>query len=96
MGIFKSEERKVKDEKEKIKKNWRKTSEYELGVSYEEYIHIHKDFQKGLVDAVRDDGRISDADVINAIFPNLSPEQKVLILYYGRWVDDVRLKAEPF
>ena len=91
MGIFKSEERMVKDEKD-----WRKTSEYELGVSYEEYIHIHKDFQKGLVDAVRDDGRISDADVINAIFPNLSPEQKVLILYYGRWVDDVRLKAEPF
>lgn len=92
MGFLKTPEEKEREMQEKIKKNWNKTSEDTLGISYEECRQIIKKFEEGLIDAKQDDGRISDSDVINALFSNLSPEQKGLILYYGRWVNIANLK----
>jgi len=88
MGLFKSRE-------ERIKKKWEMTSEYKLGLSFEEANKLGKDFEKGLIDAVNQQGIIEDYKVINTLFPDLTPEKKGLILYYGHWTQDVDLKRKP-
>ncbi|MCK5030749.1 MAG: hypothetical protein KAR64_04725 [Thermoplasmatales archaeon] len=95
MGLFKSREEKTKEEWERIKKKWEKTPECKFGLSFEEASKLRKDFEKGLINAVNEQGLITDYSVINVLFPGLTPEQKVLILYYGRWTGDVNLQEKP-
>ena len=95
MGLLKSKEEKAKEAWEKIKKKWDETSEGKLGLSFEEANKLRKEFEKGLIDAVNEQGLLTDAGVINALFPDLTLEQKVLILYYGRWIEESNLKEVP-
>ena len=46
MDLFKSEKEKRKEELEKLKKDWQKTSEHTLGVSYGEAGEIVKKMRK--------------------------------------------------
>lgn len=97
MKLFKSHEEKAKEELDKARENWDKTSEAALGIkTVEEAIEIDKKFQKGLIDSVNREGMIADCLVINTLFPDLTPEQKTLILRYGRWIHTMDLKAIPF
>jgi len=91
MGFFKSPEEKEAELQEKIKKKWNQTSEYKLGITFEESKVIRKKFQKALIDASGDIGSITDFEPINILFPDLTPEQKVLILYYARWMDEIEM-----
>jgi len=85
----------MKQDWEKVKNNWEKTSECKLGISFEEALELRKDFEKGLKGIVEEDGVISDYNVINALFPDLTKKQKFMILYYSRWIMDANLKSEP-
>ena len=97
MKLFKSHEEKAKEEMDRVRKNWDKTSEAALGLkTVEEAIELEKTFHKSLIDAVNEEGLIADCYVINILFPELTPEQKTLILKYGRWIRTMDLKAIPF
>jgi len=85
MGFFKSKEEKEKKKKKKIKERWNETAEYNLGINYEESGDIEKTVHKALIDAMDEDGRVPDFAPINVLFPDLTPKQKVMILYYARW-----------
>ena len=85
MGLFKSEKEKMKIQLDKIKENWKETSEYHLGITFEESDEVEKTVHKGMIDAVGQDGFIKYYEPINVLFPNLTPKQKVMILYYARW-----------
>ena len=85
----------MKQDWEKVKNNWELTSEYKLGLSFEESLELRKDFENGLKDAISEKGVISDYTVINALFPDLSQKQKFLVLYYGRWILEAKLKSKP-
>ena len=90
MGIFKSEAEKIEEQWKKVKDNWDKYSESKLGLSFEEARQVHKEFEKALIDAVNDQGLITDWNVINTLFPDFSPKQKALILHYGRWAEELK------
>ena len=85
----------MKKDWEKVKNNWEKTSECKLGISFEEALELRKDFEKDLKDVINEDGIISDYNVINALFPDLTKKQKFMILYYSRWIMNTNLKSQP-
>ena len=85
----------MKQDWEKVKNNWELTSEFKLGLSFEESLELRKDFENGLKDAASEEGVISDYTVINALFPDLTQKQKFLVLYYGRWMLQSKLKSQP-
>ena len=94
MKLFKSYKEKRMEMIEKIKKDWHKTSEHTLGISsYEESIKLQNKVLKATIDANNGNGvLISDSDLINELFSDLTPEQKVLILYYSRYIESLNLK----
>jgi len=94
MGLLKSKEENMKQDCDEIKNNWEDTSEFKLGITYEEAVEFRKYFKDVLTKAVNEDGIISDFTAINALFPDLTQKQKFLILYYGRWIHEANLKLQ--
>jgi len=89
MGIFKSQEEKRLDEESKAKENWSDTFG-KLGISYDGACKTQKLFQKALIDATDEIGLITNVDVINKLFSDLTPIQKYLIMLYASWNNTIK------
>jgi len=91
MSLFKSKKDKTEIPPEDLIKNWTETTESKFGLTREQASKVKKLFEQGLIDATDLEGVISDYSAIDAIFYDLNPVQKTLVLYYGRW-----LEGSPF
>ena len=87
MGLFKTQEEKEAIKKQKEKEEFEQSVCYLMGLTIEDEKEVARTIQKAQVDCAysRDDGRVSDVDMIKQLFPKLSNKEQMLISYYGNW-----------
>lgn len=79
MGLFKSNEEKKKETKDR----WMESTEYKLGVSFEEYEQLTKEFTELMTKITGSDKIFRPHEAINSLFSDLNTKQKVFIHLYS-------------